>query len=446
MKKSLRHRASLMRNRGEAGSAMVVTILVAAVLTALGGIVFVVGLNNLQNAGRDRLAGGAFGASEAGVAQSLAFVRNDGVGTLTCDPAVPSTCTKLWGQQNPKVVDLSGGRQYSVWVQKIEAFAPPTTKTGTYLVHSTGTAGQGPGLRRVDLRVIVRPLNYPIGIYADNVVDAGTPTVRRESVFSQDCITGRDKIKFEGNDPYHNIPAAAHSTRYISTKVNGACSSSNNDNIHLPPPPLTNPGVCNTAYPNDQDAQGGDLTGTSCDNLTGGYPQTSFFDLNALRSYGYQQPRGLTNAEYAALKSKAQEQGTYFTSSGFPNPGEPPPYPNAVYYFNLKPGGGTVSIQTELNEYGKAFCGKRSIVIVVEGGDLHMNAGADLVGAIFVPDGNYRGNGNHAVIGTLFAKTIDKLNGTAGFTLEGPTSNCFFDNFPGALLSVTSDRFREVDR
>lgn len=440
--------------REQTGSAMVMTLLVMAVLTSIGGAVFVIGLNNMQNSARDRLQGRAFSSSEAGIAQALAFIRTNGMGTLRCDEAPtgpslppPSDCTKLWGKNNPKVISLTGGRQYSVWFQRIQGFAPPANKSATFVVHATGTAGTGPGLRKVDQTIVVRPLSYPIGIYADDIVDAGTPQVRKESLFSQDCVTGREKMTFVGDDPYYGIPASAHSTQYVAEKVNSGCSNNNSNNIHRPRPPITNPGPCNVTYRYDQDALGADLTGTTCQGLPPpAYPQTSFFDVNALKALGYVNPRGLTDAEYAALKSKAQEQGTYFTNDKFPNPDEPPAYPNAVYYWNLRPGGGTVEIQTELNEYGASHCGERSIVIVVEGGDLHMNAGADLVGAIFVPDGNYRGNGNHAVIGTLYARTIDKLTGTADFTLEGPTSNCFFDNMPGGLLSVTSTRFRELDR
>lgn len=422
------------------GSAMVITILVMVVLTGMGTLVFVVGSNNLQNAGRDRLAAGAFGASEGGVAQAVAFIRSSGVATLTCDdPAVAGTdCTKLWGRDNPQIVNLSGNRQFSVWVQRIEKFAPPAVKIGTYRIHSTGTAGVGPGKRLIDLTVNVTPIVFPIGVYADTIVDAGTPILRKESMFSQNCITGRDKINFTGIDQYWQIPAAAHSTQYTTVKVNGACSDNNKDNIHYPPP--TGPGVCSAPYPDDQDRQGGDLAGTSCFDPS--YPTTSFFDLEGLKSYGFSEPRGLSDTEYAALKSKAQEQGTYFETTSYPNPADPPPYLNAVYYFNLKPGGGTVTVQNDLNIFGSASCGERTIIIIIEGGDMHVSAGADIVGAIFVPDGSYRGNGDAKTTGTLFARTIDKLNGTADFQLE----SCFFNNFPPGLLDVVTSRFREVDR
>lgn len=432
--------------RGEAGSAMVVTILVMVVLTGMGAVVFLIGTNNIQNAGRDRLAAGAFGASEGGVAQGLTFIRSAGLASLKCDdpPQAGTDCTKPWGSSNPKVVNLSNNRQFNVWIQRVQAFNPPEFKVATFRIHSNGTAGTGPGKRLVDVTVDTAPFKFPIGVYADTITDAGTPNLRKESMFSQGCITGRSKITFVGTDPYHGIPSAAHSTQYISTKVNGACSAGNDDNIHRPKPPASNPGVCSVTYPNDQDRQGGDLAGTACYNSP--YPTSSFFDLDILRSYGYDQPRGLTDAQYAALKTMAQEQGTYFTTTSFPEPTDPPPFLNAVYYFNLKPGGGTLSVQDEFEAFRSAYCGERSVIIVVEGGDMHVNAGTDMVGAIFVPDGNYRGNGSAITTGTLFARSIDKLNGTADFTLEGPKPNCFFDNFPGGLMEVSVKNFREVDR
>ena len=40
------------------------------------------------------------------------------------------------------------------------------------------------------------------------------------------------------------------------------------------------------------------------------YPTTSLFTQAELQNYGYR-PRGLTDAQYDALRSQAQAQGTY---------------------------------------------------------------------------------------------------------------------------------------
>jgi hypothetical protein len=42
----------------------------------------------------------------------------------------------------------------------------------------------------------------------------------------------------------------------------------------------------------------------------------------------------------------------------------------------------------------------------------------------------------------LYAKTIDKFNGTADFYLDP----CWLNNIPGGILDVTPTNFHEVDR
>lgn len=462
-----------MRHRDDKGSAMLITLLVMAVLTGLGAVVFNVGFSNLQNTNRDRLAGGAMGASEGGVAQALAFIRQNGAASLTCTvPEVSGNCDALWGKDLKKTIPLNNSREYQVWVEKVQPFNPPDFKVGVYRIHSEGTAGQGPGKRTVELTISVKPLEFPIGLYSDNFSDSGGATVSTESMFSRGCILNRDAITFSGNDRFHNIPASAHSTEYI-TETNNSCSDNDPGNLHN-----NSQKECNTTlsggkyvYANDQDKRGGpfasDADGVIC--LTNGPHKSSFFDLAELQKYGYStsRPRGLSDSEYAALKSKAQEQGYFSTKSTKCSGSNTPPTcwnapdpaqnPNAVMYLDLRAEtGGQKTLDLQANDfgspgnqnYGSAHCGQRSLIIVVEGGNLTINSSVDLVGAIFVPDGTYKGNGNHQIIGTLFAKNVDKFTGTAGFQLDGPATkqNCFFDNFPGGLLDVTPTRFREVDR
>ncbi len=493
-----RPRMKNSRASSDNGAAMVVTLLVMAVLTGVGAIVFNIGLNNMQNAGRDRLAGGALGASEGGVAQALTFVRSNGVGQMKCEqePEVIGSCDALWGKYNPKIVALSGGKEFRVWVEKVQPFDPPDFKVGTYMIHSTGTAGKGPGRRDLEVTFTVKPLTFPIGIYAENGFnDAGGASVTTVSILSKACITGLKLMTFKGDDPYHKtssggpIPAAAHSVDVIAAQPN-SCSAL--DTIHLATP--LDEGDCpqtptdpdsvppnKPKYRNHQDKFGGPLNtveGAPCQGLAGAYPQDSSFDLEDLEAYGYNNsaPRGLTDAEYKQLKSKAQEQNYFFTSVDKCGGAQSPPTcwrepdaladPNAVMYWDLRgapankkqvsfqggdldgdPNGNpNASLYGGGNKNPDGYCGKRSLVIVVEGGNMKVNSGVDIVGAIFVPDGSYTGNGNHNILGILFAKVVEKFTGTANFTLTGPGENCFFDNFPGGLLSVTTVKFHEKDR
>ena len=423
----------LIRRHGsrDQGAAMITTLLVSVVISGMGVLVVDVAVNNLQNAGRDRLASGAMGAAEAGVAQGITYIRSQGLGRLACSPGC---ATNPWGNQtSPKIITLADGREARVWIERVQDFSPPAVKTGIYRVHSQGTAGKGPGLRILEQTVSVKPFEFPIGLYGDNFADAGNTGVHQESMFSRNCISKRSHLEFSGIDPWNNIPSAAHSASYI-TDANSCSANPATDNkrIHKVGAP------CDASFPYDQDSLGAVLPLGACNPpLT-----TSYFDINNLTDDFNYRPRGLSNTEYAALRTKAQSMGQYYTTTAFTAP-DPAVYPNAVMYFKIG-AGQTVSIQKELNAYAydTTCTNPRSLVIVIEGGSLHINSDADLTGAIFVPDGNFQNNGNSEITGTLFAKTIDKFNGTANFQL----TPCFLANLPGGLMDVSPMRFREVDR
>jgi uncharacterized protein (UPF0333 family) len=442
-------RRLIERSRDDAGAAMITTLLVGAVLTALGIVAVDVSISNLQNAGRDRVGGIALDTSESGVAQAIEFIKNGGGAELTgCFP----NCTSPWGNTtNPKTVTLPNGRQYKVYIKPIQAYAPPTYKSATYKIFSLGTAGAGPGSRNVEMTISAKPFTFPIGLYADNFEDAGSGTVHSEQMFSKGCITGRSHMNFGGStdpetgvvstvDPFYGYPPAAHSANYI-TESNSSCS--NGSSIH-------SPDKCNTTYPGDQDAAGGSVLATGCASVVMG-GTTSLFtvaDLNA--TYGYQ-ARGLTASQYASLKTKAISQGNYWTNATLGDyvapcvdacPAGKTPTPNGVLYFNVAAGTNIDNEFKDIEEFTRSTCGTRSLVIVIEGGDAHIDSNIDITGALFVPDGNLQFNGNASIEGTIFAKTVNKFNGTADFYLDP----CFIKNFPGGLFDVTPMRFREVDR
>lgn len=428
---------------------MVLTLLVMLVLTGLGTIVVAVGNSNLQNAARDRFSGTADTAAQAGIAQAIEFIRTNGVRTLACDvPAVAGTvCSNDWGRDNPHVVSLASDRQYSTWIERVERLNLPTAKVGTYRIHSSGNFGSGRGLRLLDQDVTIKPLSFPLGIYSgSNLVSAGTPNAAGESIYTRGCVFSRDSVDVSGTDIVTGLPAGVHSTRYITTRNNGACSSTDNFNIHRPTP---GPGFCNATFPNDRDSLGGSTTNAACNP-----PLTdTLFDEPLLEELGFGLPRGLTDAQFAQLKSKAVEQGYFSTEGGNSCGGNQTPPgcwrrpdgdadPNAVLYFKV-PSGQKITIQgSDISEYGLSTCGARSLIIVVEGGDIQVSSNLELVGAIFVPDGTYQASGTTDVNGTLFAKVIDKLTGDHTYNFE----SCWLDNFPGGLLDINVDRFAEKDR
>lgn len=439
----------LRRRKDERGVAMITTLMVGSVLTAVGLAMTSVAVSNLQNAGRDRVAGGAMGAAEAGIAQAIAYIRDNGVGNLGCSP----TCTtNPWGNSaTPATVTLGDGREAKVYITTVQAFAPPAVKVGTYKVHSTGTTGEGPGKRTLEQTVTARPFTFPIGVYADTFENAGNAAVHTSHLFSKGCIINRNAISFgpstdpetgvtSSTDPYYGLPPAAHAADYIITSNQASrCNSANS--VHTP-------NDCNNTYRSDQDRAGGSVSSTACAGIT--MDNTSFFDLTSLANVGHVS-RGLTDAQYAGLKSKAKSQGNYWNSSTIgsyvpPCPAAPcsggrTPYPNAILYFE----GPLPTLNTQIDSivgYEKSQCGTRSLVIVAEQTSVHMNSNSSVTAALFVPDGNFQYNGGGTFEGTVFAKTVDKFNGNADFYLDA----CFIKNLPGGLFDVTPTHFREVDR
>ena len=415
---------------GDSGAALMTVLMAGAVLTASALVAVNVSLTNLRNAGRDRVASGAMGAAEAGIAEAVSYLETQSAGVLNCSP----TCAaNPWGNQaNPKSMTYPDGGVAKVWIQVIQAFNPPNFKVATYKIHSKGTAGNGPGQRTLEQVVTGTPLSIPIGVYATTITVNGNPSTFKESVFSRDCITGRDKMTF-GTEPdaYFGIPPAAHSTQWIST--NNSCSPTNGQNIHRT-------AFCNNSYKHDQDAQGGSLASTTCTAPN----NTSKFTQADLDSYG----RGLNEDELANLRSQAQSMGQYWTSTTW-TPPNPVTHPHAVIFFDL-PSSGVITLQNELDAYtwdGECTSTPKTVIIVVNNaskgtGGVRLNSNNVISGALFVQKGTLQFNGTVNWTGTIWADTIEKWNGNA----ESQLTSCFLQNLPGGLMSIKLTSFREVDR
>lgn len=452
------------------GSALVMTLIVMAVLSGLGATVFALSTDNLGNARRDRQASSALANGEAGVAQAVSYIKNRGVGQLACAPDCNGA--NPWGEEPASVdgdgfpsmeVTLASQEVYSVWIETIQAMTP--TAAGLYRVHSVGNSGTGPGARTVEVDVQVTPFEFPLAVFADSVQAGGNGAITTESMFSTGCIFKRDKINFQGIDPVYGIPAAAHSSQYItdSQASGSSCASSDNKNIHRPTGGV--PKYCNTNYPYDQDRQGGDLAGTTCLGSAGAYPQTSLIadndDMEA--QYGFNLS-GLTPGQIQQLRTAAQEQGFYFTNtSAIPavlqDDISSAQHPNPVLFYEFASSHPTNQRLVNLNNlsdvtYGRPAqvggshpsCHSRNVIVVILNGDVRLNSNQTLVGSVFAlgpsPYGNVqKANGTSNLIGTLYARSID-LTGTANIDLD----QCFLANLPGQLLNVKTTNFREVDR
>jgi hypothetical protein len=192
-----------------------------------------------------------------------------------------------------------------------------------------------------------------------------------------------------------------------------------------------------------------------------GLCDTTAFTTADLQRYGYR-PRGLSDAQYAALKSRAQSQGTYNIATGSINAtisnllstgvGSPVLYWDCANAGSICSGSSGLSLKysdfptgsfgTAPSASGTCAGPLHIVTIVVEHGDLTFQGGNNtwFDAALFVPDGSFNGNGGYQILGTLFSNNLD-LGGTQAFSLDG----CWVTSFPGPVLSLTQTNFREDD-
>jgi hypothetical protein len=448
------------------GSAMVITLMVLALVTALSTTVAVVTIDNMIGSRKAQQAGAALAAADAGIAQAMTHLRNNGVRDLDCTSADPASaaCDALWGSDNPAKVNVPGdnGASYQVWIEAVRPF--PENDPGEYKIHSWGQA-VGPASRRVVTTVSVGSAKVPKGIFARTISGGGTADVTRESIFSSGCVYNRSKIDMDGVDVAYGIPAAVHSSQSITDSNENSQYCPGNKPIHEPTKP------CDPSYPFDQDVRGGDLAGTACKTKADALPadqkaayakyypatltkgvrgsyikdDTALFDLFGIRS------PALTQTQIDQLKSIAQSQGNYHTdSTGWTSPNET----NAVMFFDLQ--GANYGEEVDLNNiagFGRAGnladgtgCPTRSLIILIEGGNAKLNSNQQLAASLFLLSGAPYGqvvkaNGNSQFIGTIYADKVN-LVGTTEISLDP----CFLANLSPGLMDFQLEDYQELDR
>lgn len=452
-------------SRDESGVALLTVILMLALVSALTLTIAVVATNNLVSARLSQQAGAAVNASDAGISQAITYLRRKGTSGLSCSPTCASN---PWGNSTtPTTVTVSGraGQSYKVWIEPIAPY--PANKPGVYRIHSTGFAGGAAG-RTVTVDASIMPLPFVFGIVAGSVSGGGNTAVHHESIFSTGCVSQRDKILFAGLDAAFGIPAAVHSTDVITVKNDSGKTCPTGDSIHSAAAP------CNTSFKYDQDKMGAPLTSTTgCYNtarsdpdptvanqpqyndsgnkVAYNYPQTSLLDAATMASLYQAKRPPFTQAQLDQLKAAAQSDGTYYTSAtGF----TVPPGPDAIMYFNLT-GAPTNARIVDLNDiavspwnrdHDPATCPTQSLLIIIEGGDARLNSNSKLSAAVFLtsddPYGNVtKANGTATFTGSLYANNVD-LTGTSDLWMD----QCFINNPPPTLNTVTTYNYREVDR
>lgn len=460
------------RSRDE-GSALMITMMVMLLVTALATTVLTVTTKNLSAAGRSRDYAAALDAADAGVAQALAYLRSRGTHPLRCSP----TCaTNPWGNRTtPATATLPGlaGQSYSVWIEPLAPF--PENEPARYRVHADGRSAGAVRSLEVDVTISRSGWGAPLGVFSRTLEGGGNYTLARTSIFSTGCVYQRARLRFTAaTDVAYGIPTGVHSAQTITT------GNGNNTNCGATQTSIHASGSCHADFPHDQDASGGPLTSAPCEATAQDHPRyygrhdldgdgdvdvdgSRIADAQALRDLFGLSETPLSPTQLDDLRAVARSQANGSTSyyrrsvTGFPTP-DPSRHPNAVLFFDLlgtADEGGIVDLK-DLDEtvWGRdpvlsadaAGCPAQSLMIVVVGGNLRLNGGESLAATIILtspaPYGKVlRHNGSARTIGTLFADYID-VAGTAEMSLDP----CFLSNLSPYLRSTTVGRYVEVDR
>jgi hypothetical protein len=463
--------------RSDAGSALILTLMVMALITGLATTVAVVTINNLQSSVKAQSAGSALNAADAGVAQAMAYLRAEGVRDLNC---APSCTSNPWGNSTtPMAVTLGGvaSQGYRAWIEPVAPY--PANDPALYRIHSTGTAAKS-AARSVTVEVGVTSTDLPLGIFARTFSGGGDASVARESIFSTGCVYNREKIEMApGLDLAYGIPVGVHSSQII-TESNGSgqfCPTTNSP-IHRSGNQNQNPRPCSTDYPYDQDKLGGSLLSTTCastqttypgkygpqdlDGVSGNEVEGSFIkdEATLLSLFGLRTPV-LSQIQVDQLRATASLQGNLMYTANPPSPagvwdpGKGGTIRHAVLFFDLQGSelGSTVDLNKIIN-YGRAAnisatdasCQSKSLVIVIVGGNARLNSTQDLFASLFLtssaPYGQLtKSNGTSNFIGTIFADNVH-LVGTTDLSLD----TCFMANLSPALLGLSAENYREEDR
>ncbi|MFN2525562.1 MAG: hypothetical protein ABR505_04770, partial [Actinomycetota bacterium] len=83
----------------------------------------------------------------------------------------------------------------------------------------------------------------------------------------------------------------------------------------------------------------------------------------------------------------------------------------------------------------------RSVVFMLPSGSMEMGSGGGVNGSVFAPRGILRTAGGSVLRGTVFVDQLD-IRGGSSFVLD----ECFLQNMPFPLLTVTPLAWREIDR
>lgn len=471
------------RRVDDTGSAMILVLMVLVLLTALGATLSAVTLSNLQGSRRATEAAEVLGAAEAGVAQAVTFIRQNGVAGLTCrnagTEAAPSWvggCGAAYGRSSPVGPPswTAGDARYAVWVEEEVHFRPNSGVQGVYLVHSVGYLDGTPpptchgvdgACRSVTASVVVNDFALGSGLYTKSIGgnSAGGAKIEGQSLFTLGCVPKRGSLDVSGFDRAHGIPAGVHSTGLITDAPVSKCGD--------PSRAIHDGGACSTEFPFDQDSEGGALSTTSScwtalrtatvaalgagsvpDPAVYGPRQSSgdgvygsAIDSQAAmqEQFGLKYPP-ISDIQLERLEEMAREDGTWTDTTTWPSVAGS----RGIFFFDLtaRPANQAVvnlnGIPAPYNDVSGAC--RNGLVIVKNGSAQALNKHASTSASVFLlSPGGGRGvikvNGG-TYYGGLFAEEID-FGGNPVFR----AATCPEDSVNPALLTVTMTSYSEDD-
>lgn len=487
--------------KNQRGVALMTVIFVAAALMVVSSTAAFVTVREFRAGSDDRKATEALAYAEAGVDRMIQHIRSSG--TVTFGELRKAGCEPGTELSLPTTTIGSGTFSVTAWlydpsgdtpVDKIATEHPRNKGTSTPSSYACDQAalagnkrtsylaiesvGEHPAAKRVVQQVVeVSPRGLPIGIVADEINANGTAQTIGVSMISAQTIVGREKIVFQGTDPYYTmgdfwpggpfppgisestpIPSAAHAVGGIYMKANGSEWQFSGG-----------PKNC-AANANGQSLWDGDGSGTEspdhgpitsgCAGQTG-YPPDSYFSAE---DYANVVKRKLDAADHKALKQAAKSFGIYCSIVGnsqtctkqgvsFPHSGNfqdgdlsslfAGGVLNFVVYIEFPsglPANNEVSWKANVWGCNDDPAISRSAVIVVRNGGLELESGADINGALLL-DGEFKYRGNVVFNGTIMASKFN-IRGDSTFSLD----ECWVKNMPGPFLGVTPTHWSELDR
>lgn len=449
----------------DSGSALIITLMVMALVAALGTTVATLSIRSLQSAQLAQQAGVAVDAADAGVAEALSFMRSNGVHMLcpvptaaTYNKSIP-TFDKAFdlGSQTcvggPNAAQRLPNLPYQVLIVTRQSYADDV---GLYTIYSKGF-GAGQAARMVAADVKVAGLGVPKGFFGHAIFGSGQVSVN-QSIFSTGCVYNRGHMTITGTDAY-GLPAAVHSSAIITDDnlATTTCPPSPKS-IHCSWPGSATsctPVPCASGQPFDQDSLGGSLDGTPCVTARPAsvpaatwakyYPDGSRISSTAqlLSLFGIKDP-ALSAEQIDRLRVVAQSQGNFYTAAPSGSVQVSTTSRQAVMFWDLTTSGGSVDLSAITGfGYTAGQCPDRSLVIVVVGGGAFYHSGAPLMASVFVttPGKNYDANGG-AIVGSVFA---DSVNMGGNTVVSSDAQACAAANPSPSLQDFSVTTYRELD-